>query len=211
MGIAERKAREKEQRSNAIIDAAEQVFFSRGVEAATVDEVAEAAEVSKGTIYLYFSGKDDLMLAIAVRALGIMLASFQEAAAATGSGLERIHLVGQAYSRFYRDYPHYARFMGQYGEKDYSQLQDSPHLTRLQQLGQQTYGIMARVIGEGIADGSIRPDLDPLQTAVTLAAFSEGLLRTTTMAGHQLQGMLGVDMETFLDKGFQLMRNAMKH
>ena len=36
MGIAERKEREKEQKQNAIIDAAEKVIFSKGLEAATI-------------------------------------------------------------------------------------------------------------------------------------------------------------------------------
>ena len=40
MGIAERKEREKEQRRNNIIDAAESVFFSKGIENATMDEIA---------------------------------------------------------------------------------------------------------------------------------------------------------------------------
>ena len=55
MGILERKKREKQMRRDAIIRAAEAVFFEKGVRAATLEEVAERAEVSKGTIYLYAS------------------------------------------------------------------------------------------------------------------------------------------------------------
>jgi len=47
MGIVERRQREKEQRRSAIIDAAEAVFFSKGLEIATMDDVAEEAELSK--------------------------------------------------------------------------------------------------------------------------------------------------------------------
>jgi TetR/AcrR family transcriptional regulator len=41
MGIAERKERERQQRRNDIIDAAERIFFSRGSAVASMDEVAE--------------------------------------------------------------------------------------------------------------------------------------------------------------------------
>ncbi|MCK5408322.1 MAG: helix-turn-helix transcriptional regulator, partial [Candidatus Krumholzibacteria bacterium] len=60
MGIAERREREKEQRRIDIIDAAERVFFSKGWQAATMDDVAEAVELSKATLYLYFKNKEEL-------------------------------------------------------------------------------------------------------------------------------------------------------
>ncbi len=44
----------------AILDAAQKVFDARGYEAATMEEVAEEAGVSKGTLYNYFQNKEDL-------------------------------------------------------------------------------------------------------------------------------------------------------
>ena len=67
MGIAERREREKDQRRNTILDAAEKVFFSQGINLATMDGVAEEAELSKGTLYLYFKSKEELFLGIACR------------------------------------------------------------------------------------------------------------------------------------------------
>jgi TetR/AcrR family transcriptional regulator, fatty acid metabolism regulator protein len=45
-----------------ILDAAVKVFAERGFHSATVAEIAKAAGVADGTIYLYFKGKDDLLL-----------------------------------------------------------------------------------------------------------------------------------------------------
>ena len=45
-----------------ILDAAIKVFAERGFHSATVAEIARAAGVADGTIYLYFKGKDDLLL-----------------------------------------------------------------------------------------------------------------------------------------------------
>ena len=72
MGIAERKEREKEQRRNDIIDAAERIFFKNGAENSTMDDVAREAELSKGTLYLYFRSKEDLQFAISVRGSDIL-------------------------------------------------------------------------------------------------------------------------------------------
>jgi AcrR family transcriptional regulator len=52
-----------DERPAQILDAALDVFASKGFQAATMQEVAEAAGITKGTIYLYFPGKTELFLA----------------------------------------------------------------------------------------------------------------------------------------------------
>jgi len=50
----------------AIRDAAVKVFAAKGYHAATVSEVAEVANVGKGTVYFYYASKEDLLLEILV-------------------------------------------------------------------------------------------------------------------------------------------------
>ncbi len=56
-----RREREKLAHRQDILDAATRVFAEKGFFGATLDEVAQEAEFSKGTLYLYFSSKDDLL------------------------------------------------------------------------------------------------------------------------------------------------------
>ena len=60
-GIGHVKAALNDKRGR-IMDAAIKVFAERGFHTATVAEIARAAGVADGTIYLYFKGKDDLLL-----------------------------------------------------------------------------------------------------------------------------------------------------
>jgi len=53
---------DREIRRRAILDAAVGVFAARGFLNSRTREIAEAAGVAEGTIYLYFDGKDDLLL-----------------------------------------------------------------------------------------------------------------------------------------------------
>ena len=55
--------RRPEARPSEIAEAALEVFARAGFEAATMDEIASKAGVSKGTVYLYFPGKEDLLVA----------------------------------------------------------------------------------------------------------------------------------------------------
>ncbi len=60
MGTAERRAREKDEKRRAILAAAVRCFGRKGYDATTLDEIGAAAEVAKGTLYLYFRNKADL-------------------------------------------------------------------------------------------------------------------------------------------------------
>jgi len=69
MGIAERKTRERQQRSLQITDAAKRVFSAKGFGGATMEEIAQAAELSPATLYLYFKNKNELYASLNVRML----------------------------------------------------------------------------------------------------------------------------------------------
>ena len=60
MGLEDRRKREKEQRRNAILNAARKLFFEKGFRHVTVDNIARKAEFSKGSVYLYFSSKEEI-------------------------------------------------------------------------------------------------------------------------------------------------------
>lgn len=62
-----RKELEKLQRRNQILVAARKCFLSKGFASTTLDEIAAAAELGKGTIYLYFENKDELLWGLVVQ------------------------------------------------------------------------------------------------------------------------------------------------
>lgn len=64
----ERRKKEKENRKNTILRVARKLFFERGFKAVTVDLIAAKAEVSKGSIYLYFDSKEEIYTQILISA-----------------------------------------------------------------------------------------------------------------------------------------------
>lgn len=73
MGIRERKERERERRRQQIIVAAKRVFSERGFNKATMEDIAREAELSPGTLYLYFKNKDELYASLSLRILQYLL------------------------------------------------------------------------------------------------------------------------------------------
>jgi len=62
---ASRGLRKRERTRGEIVAAAERLVAARGLDALSIDEITEAADVAKGTFYTHFTDKDDLAAAIA--------------------------------------------------------------------------------------------------------------------------------------------------
>ncbi|MBW1703818.1 MAG: TetR/AcrR family transcriptional regulator [Deltaproteobacteria bacterium] len=77
MGIEERKEREKKMRRQQIMDAAKKVFASNGFGCATVENIAEEAELSPATLYLYFKNKDELFASLNLKMLEALIAKME--------------------------------------------------------------------------------------------------------------------------------------
>ncbi len=69
MGIQERKEREKDRRRQQIIVAAKRVFSEKGFNKSTMEDIASEAELSPGTLYLYFKNKEELYASLSLRIL----------------------------------------------------------------------------------------------------------------------------------------------
>ena len=69
MGIKERKKREREMRRQQIMIAAKRIFTQKGYEKSTMEDIAREAELSPGTLYLYFKSKDELYASLCLRVL----------------------------------------------------------------------------------------------------------------------------------------------
>lgn len=69
MPAAKTKSRTKpaEIRRSELMSAAETIFLEKGFVATSVDEIVRKADVAKGTFYLHFRSKDDILVALRER------------------------------------------------------------------------------------------------------------------------------------------------
>jgi len=174
VGVAERRIREKEARRVSILNAAEEVFFEKGFENATMDEVADRAELSKGLLYVYYSNKDDLAHAVAHRGLSIMIEMFEEAVSSKELGIDQISDIGAAYVHFARTYPDYFGLIAHLEARP--SCDETEHMLKCEHCGHRAIELTAQAVAKGVHDGSIREELDPMTTAVSLYAQTRGVI-----------------------------------
>ena len=177
MGVAERKEREKIQRRNAIIDAAESVFFKVGIDNASMDQVAQEAELSKGTLYLYFKSKDELYRAIILRGFIILKRKLKEAALSQENGFQNVKAISEAYIKFSYEHLGYFNAILYYQNDIFSSRDRAPSQVQSLEGGNAVIGVLINAIQKGKLDQSIANHINEVETAFVLWSQITGLLQ----------------------------------
>jgi AcrR family transcriptional regulator len=214
MGIAERKERERELRRSTIIDAAEHVFFSKGIEASTMDEIADLAELSKGTLYLYFKSKAELYMAICGRGLTMLHDKFNADVESSKNGLDLLRSMAQSYFDFARDYPDHFKATLHYEMNHYeADALDSEVCAWCQTLGDGLFDLTIHAIQKGIDDGSIRALYPTRELAVMLWSSMRGIIQLYTMRhrGQNMPILTEINFDDLVPHYIDLVLNGLSH
>jgi AcrR family transcriptional regulator len=187
------RAESKERTRQRLLAEAQRLFRERGYAATSLEQIAEAAEVTKGAIYGHFASKEDLMLSALEaapppdysatlydesRPLGERLARFSQAAAAEKPGdTDELAMLLEFFAALLR---------APQARERYS----SGRERRLQELAD--------------ADGSNSDDLAPGVTAVQVWAIGQAMLVGLQIEKHLAPGL--VTPEVF-ERAFGLLAN----
>ncbi len=213
MTIADRRERDRQMRRDSIVEAAEKLFFSKGFAATTMDEIAEAAELSKGTIYLYYKNKEEIYVAIVHRGMQILIDLFRKAIASASTGMGKVKALGQAMFTFYERHPrHFTAVFYHHESPSVGPLDvdiNDPVVKELVRDGDELYAFSADAIQGGIGDGTIRPGVDPIKTTYVLSSMILGLIRTVAVEEQFLRQKFNLTVKDLLQEAFDLIEHSL--
>src|SRR5579872_117627 len=172
-----------DRKRTAILDAARGVFSKKGYAEAAVDDVAEEAQVAKGTLYLYFKSKEELYLAVLAGDLRQMSAEARremERAEGFRDKLRAFLRVRLEFSRTHEAF--YRIYLAEYG----SMFVKAPISRELMQLFRANIRHVTRVVEEAIRQGEIRP-VPAGALAAALFDVSRGLLERRLLNWREFQ------------------------
>jgi AcrR family transcriptional regulator len=171
-----RREREKQARCDAILDAAERVFFEKGYERTSMDDIARTASLSRALLYVYFKDKAAIQRGIMLRAGQSLTARFEEARLTAHTGLSQIAAMGEAYYRFYLDEPDY--FSALTTATTAMAEADADQAEEMFCSKAELMNLMIGAIRQGLEDGTMSREriVDPVQTAAYLRGALHGVI-----------------------------------
>jgi AcrR family transcriptional regulator len=198
MGIQERKEREKEHRREEILNAAQKVFFTKGLQAATMDEVAEVAELSKGTLYLYYKSKEDLYLAVMMRGMGILYTMFEPIALSQEPTVVKLMKMTEAYYEFFQKHRNYFRMFYFLQYPHFHKQVSDEMLQSCTGENQRVWNLALRVIQQGVEDGDLRSDISPMEMGVIIWSSANAIMMRMDTQRDYFQDTMQVNLEDVL-------------
>ncbi len=96
------KEKQRQEREELILQAAEEVLMEKGYYETSIDEIAARVGIAKGTVYLHFPGKEDLVIAILERKAQAVVELVEATVASAGTNREKLGAILQVmYSGFF--------------------------------------------------------------------------------------------------------------
>ncbi|WP_245574463.1 TetR/AcrR family transcriptional regulator [Hugenholtzia roseola] len=210
MGVLERKAKEKKIRKKAIVDAAEKIFFTQGMDKATMADVAREAELSKGTLYLYFKSKEELYKAIILRAFRVLKRLLRAATDKAKSGYDNLIALTQAYVNFAFEYPNYFNTILDYQNENFNLDGSEPESIKTLEEGNSVMEILINVLRQGIKDGSLFCPTDPSEAAFVLWGQLTGVLQVIKRKMQIIHHYFSISREDMLKTYFHYLEKTLR-
>lgn len=164
----------RDQRRLSLLDAANEVFTTKGYHAAAMDDIAEAAGVSKPVLYQHFGSKLDLYLALLDASCDTLVEIVREALAATDHNADRVSATMGAFYAFVSSASGEFRFVF---ESDLTG--DAAVQQRLWQVNSDIADLIAEVIVE---DTALPPEQSKL-LAISLVGIAQVSARYWVSSG----------------------------
>ncbi len=196
MSIADRKKRERLARMRLILNAGARVFARYGYHRASMDLIAEEAELGKATIYYYYKNKDDLLLGILTDGIKEFFFNLEQTLQTTSDPVEKLKLIIAESMRFFERHPDYFKL--------YMYLNVHPTFRRkifkeMHPLLKQKIDMIKNIFVEAQNQGRIQNiPTDHLQSIFGSLVMGMGIFSTGKMSHEQLQERARYLQQVFL-------------
>lgn len=209
MSLDQRREREKQDRRDSILDAAERVFFAKGFEKSSMDEIARTAQLSRALLYVYFKDKAAIMRGLMLRAGEALRNRFADAIGQSEVGAEQVGHIGRAYYRFSIEMPDYFDVLTQATTFEHLADEDEQS-TALHACAAEAMSMMVSALITGVNDGSLSRErvADPLMTAFYLRGALHGVIMQGSKSAET--DPIRPELEALVDYTLDMLKHSMR-
>lgn len=156
MGIAERKEREFQRREDEILTAARRLLSRDDWRSVTIEEIAQAAEIGKGTVYKHFPSKEDLYARLACDFRSGLLARLRKIPASLPV-MERLRLMIHTFWAHHFEQGRSQHLIHYCERQDFLNHITEESRSRILELDQALGALLEDVVRQGQEEGVIDP------------------------------------------------------
>lgn len=190
------RSEKREQTRAQLLDAAATVFAERGLDGATVDDVAAHAGFTKGAVYAHFGSKDELFLAMLEQRYACRMEELERVLLAPGAAVDNARTAGQEFQRYAQSDPDWQRL---YLEATLRASRDAGFRAAFARRHREMHDRMAAVIEQGLAQSGLEASIPYDRLATAISAIVSGVLLETLVApGKDTDDLLGSMMELLM-------------
>jgi len=169
-----RKQRELHEREQLILDTAQVILQSEGLQNLTMERVAAEIEYSKGTVYNHFSSKEEIISSISCRCMSSLIEMFNRAKNYSGNHRERIAAIGIAHGLYAQLHPAELQNMQIIKSADVREKITEEKQKILFQLEQEVTGVVLEIVRDAIRDGDVPDGQDFVPDSIVLGLWTMG-------------------------------------
>lgn len=182
--------------------AAERLFLQKGIQAATMDDIAKEAGYSKATLYVYFTDKEEIVGFLVQKSMKMLCVNLSEAVSGPAPAKDKYNRICMALTRYQEQYPLYFQLALSEVNVDFDEQGFLPVEKEIFETGEEINRVLAAFIREGIQSGQLKPDIPVLQTVFLFWSSLSGLIQTAAAKQAYIKKSMGLSKQQFLEFGF---------
>ncbi len=194
MSTKDRKLKEKENRKDLILKAAENVMTQHGLYGLSIEAIAEDTELAKGTIYLYFKSKEEILSSLTIRARNKLFVEFELIEKQNTTSFEQLIAIIRMNYTFYKQFPLYYDLVSLY-EANHKAVETE----EMYKSSQNITNLVYRIAERAKADGFLNASINSLHLTMSLWGMTVGMLQLLKVRGTFMEENLDIKQDDLIE------------
>lgn len=205
MSTKDRKLLEKENRRESILTAAESVMTIHGIHGLSIDLIANETQLAKGTIYLYFKSKEEILSTLTIKARILLFREFQKIEEKEISSIDKIKELVHTNYTFYKKQPMYYDLMSLYEVNNTLTETEEMH-----ESGQNISDLIVDMVTKAQEEGTLNPNINPLHFSFCIWGMTVGVIQLLKVRGTWMNATMSISEQDLLNTFTQTLEYGIK-